>query len=651
MTGSRQSTNTDKSAPDLRSYFKGSLDLYCEIDLKGHFLYVNDAWTVCLGYSTDELVGHHFGEFLHPEDLEPSLKTYVDPDPPEAGRFRNRYRHKDGHYLSLLWSGHGDNNRNVVYAHARDITLDRRQSYLLRQVASVQSAYLQHANDRASLFGQVLTEILAATESEFGFIGEIDVGASSAPHLSKAFAQSPVKAKDWLESHAEASIKEGREVLTNSLAKSGNSKITSFYSVPLEYLGERVGVVAVANRPGGYTADFVRRLKPLIEATSAVVGLFISSQRENAIRERFMVVVENLPILLTEFGPDARITWANRFYREKLGISETEIKDEDVLAESVGDPTGNLGEEERAREFMLSGRTDWQDFNLMDKRGHRFPSTWTNIRLKDGRAIGIGQDLTDRRAAEAKMIQSSKMASLGEMSAGVSHEINNPLAIIQGGAFRALENLSHVPPGGAKDKRDEVEADLNRIIQNCDRIARIVRGLRAFSRSAEHEPFIPTPLSSVVDDVMNFANERFKSENIEFHIDFRDYYVIDCRPVQMAQVLMNLLNNAFDAVTERDHNHRHIWVTAEQTGGKLLMSVEDSGPGISKSAQARIFEPFFTTKDIGLGTGLGLSISKGIIESHGGRLWLDSESKRTRFWIELPLKQPTTDTGLKDQKR
>lgn len=651
MTGSRQSTNTDNTAPDLRSYFKGSRDLYCEIDLKGHFLYVNDAWTACLGYSTDELIGHHFGEFLHPEDLEPSLQTYVDPDPPEAGRFRNRYRHKDGHYLSLLWSGHGDNNRSVVYAHARDITVDRSQSLLLRQVASIQSAYLQHANDRQSLFGQVLTEILAATESEIGFIGEIDLIEQSGPRVTRAFAQSPAHAKKWLEGTARESIEEGREVLIDKASASPDSKFTSFYSMSLEYLGERVGVVAVANRPGGYTTDFVRRLKPIMEATASVVGLFISSQRENAIRERFMVVVENLPIMLTEFGPDARITWANRFYRDKLRISETEIKDADVLAESVGDPTGNLGEEERARVFMLSGRTDWQDFNLMDKDGRRFPSTWTNIRLKDGRAIGIGQDLTDRRAAEAKMIQSSKMASLGEMSAGVSHEINNPLAIIQGGAFRALENLSHVPAGAAKEKRDEVEADLNRIIQNCDRIARIVRGLRAFSRSAEHEPFIPTPLSSVVDDVMNFANERFKSENIEFHIDFRDYYVLDCRPVQMAQVLMNLLNNAFDAVTDRDRQHRHIWVTAEQNDGKLLMSVEDSGPGIPKSAQARIFEPFFTTKDIGLGTGLGLSISKGIIESHGGRLWLDGDSKRTRFWIELPLKQSSVRSEIKDQKR
>ena len=640
MTGSRKVTDTDNNAPDLRRYFNGSQDLYAEIDMQGHLLYVNSAWTQRLGYTYDEVVGRHFGDFIHPEDLKLSLDTYADTEA-SRGNFRNRYRHKDGHYIALFWSGHTDNNRHIAYTHARDITLERRQSEILRQVAAIQSAYLKYANDRTVLFSEVLKEILSATESTKGFIGEIDLVSSTLPPRLKAFAQIPDGAKEQLEPYTSESIERGQDVRIEDFTSRLETSLSSFYSVPLEHLGEHVGVVSIANRPGGYPEDFISRLKPIFEAAAAVIGLFISSQRENALRERFTVVAENLPIFLTEFGADARITWANRFFRERLEISENDIRQDDVLSGSVGDPTGQLGEGERAREFMLSGRSDWQDFNLMDRKGRRFPSTWTNIKLKDGRTIGIGQDLTDRRIAEAKMIQNSKMASLGEMSAGVSHEINNPLAIIQGGAFRALENLKHLSLVQSPEKLSDVESDLNRIIQNCDRIARIVRGLRAFSRSAEQEPFIPTPLATIVDDVMNFASERFKSENIEFHLDFQSHYALDCRPVQIAQVLMNLFNNAFDAVMLQPPSNRHIRFTAENGDGKLLLTLEDSGPGISKSTQARIFEPFYTTKDIGHGTGLGLSISKGIIESHGGRIWLDTESQRTRFRIELPFKQPT----------
>jgi C4-dicarboxylate-specific signal transduction histidine kinase len=237
------------------------------------------------------------------------------------------------------------------------------------------------------------------------------------------------------------------------------------------------------------------------------------------------------------------------------------------------------------------------------------------------------------------MIQSSKMASLGEMSAGVSHEINNPLAIIQGSAFRAIQNLEAADPSNWLHHRDDVEGDLNRIIQNCDRIARIVRGLRAFSRSAEHEPFMPTPLSSVIDDVMNLAFERFVNHRIKMHIDLAEIITLDCRPVQLGQVLMNLLNNAYDAVIENDESKREVWVQAMLEGEVVVISVEDSGHGIPLSLHNRILEPFFTTKDVGRGTGLGLSISKGIIESHSGRLWLDPSSERTRFVIELPLHQ------------
>lgn len=625
----------------LREYFEGSLDLYCEIDDQGVFQFVNRAWELTLGHPILNLIGRPFVDFLHPDDRAHSVDVFQDPDPPGKGFFRNRYRHKNGHYLTFLWSGHTDHKRRLTYAHARDVTDEFRKSNLLGRVASIQNTYMRYGTNKRGLFDQVLQELLKATESELGFIGEIRDGTLNGAKFLGVYAITGGLERQNLTALSAHSIETGTTTIVNDLAHlpkpldSDESKISSFCGVPLYYSGEHIGMIGVANRRGGYSEEFLDKMKPVIEATASVVGLFHASQRENALRERFMVTVENLPIMLTEFGPDGRITWANRFFREKLGWSESEIASTDLLPEILDQSP----EEERARTFMLSGRTDWQDFNLRGKDGKYFQSSWTNVRLKDGRAIGIGQDISDRRAAEAKMVQSSKMASLGEMSAGVSHEINNPLAIIQGSAFRAIQNLEGSSGEEGAHKRDDVEGDLNRIIQNCDRIARIVRGLRAFSRSADHEPFIPTPLATVIEDVLNLAHERFKSQNIELHIELGEPHIIDCRPVQMAQVLMNLLNNAYDAVSEHSGPLRAVWVRAKEVGDHIQISVEDTGPGIPPDVQNRILEPFFTTKDIGKGTGLGLSISKGIIESHEGRLWLDASSKRTRFVIELPIRQ------------
>lgn len=611
----------------LRDYFDGSLDLFCEISLEGRFQFVNSAWTTLLGYASCELIGQNFEDFLHPLDRMRSRKVFDDRDSQGKRSFRNRYRHKNGSYLTFLWSGHVDHRRGVVFGHARDVSDDMIESSLLSRVAAIQDVYMRMGTKNRNLFEQILTELLPALECTDGFIADIHTDEITAERSLSVYARTVGISIEMVTNSVAEVIRTGRA------DSHGATEQNSFCVIPLHDLGQLVGIIGVAHRHGGFTPEFLRLAKPVIEVIGSIMVLYNSSLRENALRERFVVIVENLPMMLTEYGPDGNVTWANKYFRDKLGFSEAEIASGPEL-------TGVLkSDAERARTFMLSGRTDWEEFTLHNRNGESFQSVWTNIRLKDGRAIGIGQDVTERRIAEAKMIQSSKMASLGEMSAGVSHEINNPLTIIQGSAFRALQNLGNLNQMTATQSRDEVEGDLNRIIQNCDRIARIVRGLLAFCRSAEHEPFLPTPLSSVVDDVLNLAYERFINHKIKIEISLQDSPTLDCRPVQLGQVLMNLLNNAYDAVSVCEEDKRIVWVHVTTTATTVQISVEDSGPGISIAVRDRILEPFFTTKDVGKGTGLGLSISKGIIDSHGGKLWLDTASKRTRFVVQLPLRQ------------
>ena len=259
---------------------------------------------------------------------------------------------------------------------------------------------------------------------------------------------------------------------------------------------------------------------------------------------------------------------------------------------------------------------------------------------KIDRLVGFNWDVTDqrraeaeRRATEAALVQGSKMASLGEMASGVAHEINTPLTVIQGKAFQMLRALDGTP-FGPQQQRDT----LQRIIDTTERIARIIRGLKSFSRSGERDPFLPCSLRAMVRETLDLCEERMRHNGVELRLaEILDLHV-NGRASQLSQVLLNLLGNAYDAVQSLPER----WISVEcRQGrkGRVELRVTDSGTGIPDAVAERMMQPFFTTKELGKGTGLGLSISKGIIEEHGGTLRLDRQSKNTCFVIELPVQE------------
>ncbi len=225
------------------------------------------------------------------------------------------------------------------------------------------------------------------------------------------------------------------------------------------------------------------------------------------------------------------------------------------------------------------------------------------------------------------------MASLGEMASGIAHEINNPLAIITA----KTAHLMKVLEAGTVDPLS-ARKDLVRIQQTAYRIASIVKGLRAFSRSADRDPFAAVSLDNLINDTLSLCHERFKNSGVELILRDIPNVSIDCRGSQISQVLLNLLNNAFDVVQALPAK----WVSlsvAELPSEKIQFSVTDSGNGISPDIVEKLMQPFFTTKDVGKGTGLGLSIARGIIEDHGGQIYYDKTSANTRFVFELPIRQ------------
>jgi signal transduction histidine kinase len=230
---------------------------------------------------------------------------------------------------------------------------------------------------------------------------------------------------------------------------------------------------------------------------------------------------------------------------------------------------------------------------------------------------------------EAKILTSARLASLGEMAAGIAHEINNPLAIINGHVGVLRRQIATATP-----ENEEVLRKLSAIENTVQRIAKIIRGLRSYARESDHSSLETFTVESVIEDTLSFCHEKFKNNGVALNSKLEPNLLLQGRPTQISQVLLNLLNNAYDAVSS-SHN-KEVTVEAKRKDNGVELSVSDSGPGVPIHLRTKVMEPFFTTKEVGKGVGLGLSISSGIVQAHNGRFYLDDKSLNTRFVIWLP---------------
>ena len=272
--------------------------------------------------------------------------------------------------------------------------------------------------------------------------------------------------------------------------------------------------------------------------------------------------------------------------------------------------------------------------------------------------------MSNLKEAQSQLVHSEKMASLGQLTAGIAHEINNPINFVYNGIdslkmslddlITIINQYDHLASASAEDIPNlisEIEATkkklrFGRIMKNlpevlsdiktgANRTIEIVKGLRVFSRLDEEEQKmanINECLNSTLILLRNKTKDLIKVRKFyDNHIDD-----IMCFPGQLNQVFMNLLTNAIQAIPE-DKKDGEIMIYTENLEKSIIIRILDNGTGIPEDVKKRIFEPFYTTKPVGIGTGLGLSISFGIIEKHDGKIYVNSEmNKGTEFVIELP---------------
>jgi PAS domain S-box-containing protein len=270
-------------------------------------------------------------------------------------------------------------------------------------------------------------------------------------------------------------------------------------------------------------------------------------------------------------------------------------------------------------------------------RGHAFP-TGDGISLFF-RNITAEKKLQDQLTLE-QLLREKRIEALSHMAGGLAHEINNPLAIIQGRA----SDLRRLAAGDAPLAASAVRAACDNIVQTSDRAIKILRGLKGFGREAGKDPMEFASIYEIAEQCMELQQARFDSNDIEVRVDLKpDIPLLLCRETQIGQILTNVLNNAFDAIVQSDSAVRWISLTAEQVEDDIRIDITDSGPGIEDHFKAHLMEPFFTTKELGLGMGVGLSLSRAIAQDHGGTLALCKDMEHTCFRLVLPIKGDTAD--------
>ena len=255
----------------------------------------------------------------------------------------------------------------------------------------------------------------------------------------------------------------------------------------------------------------------------------------------------------------------------------------------------------------------------------------------------IGAKMRDRadRALElerSKSQQISKLTAIGEIAGGIAHEINTPLSLIQLRAEYMLESLSD----GSMDK-EAFSHGLISVNDTVKRIANIIQSLRFFARDAEGDPVELYSISKIVEDTLSLCQERFNNHEVQINFSRSHDVKISCRPAELSQALLNLLNNSFDAVQNLPEKWIRIKLAVRE--GYIRLSIIDSGKGIPSATQEKMMQPFFTTKEVGQGMGIGLSISMGIIKSHGGILQVDNSRTNTTIFIQLPI-QTSNQMGM-----
>jgi PAS domain S-box-containing protein len=369
-------------------------------------------------------------------------------------------------------------------------------------------------------------------------------------------------------------------------------------------------------------------------------------------------VIDIVPDFIFAKDREGRFTLANRATAEAYGT-----KPENLIGKTDRDFNSNFEEVEFFRRMDLEVMNTLQERFISEERvtdAHgkvRWLQTVKRpIVVKDGSAsqvLGTSTEITQRKETElelrrqrAELAHVTRISTMGELAASLAHELNQPLTAILSNAQAALRFMAAKPPD-----LEEIREIFKEIVQDNNRASEVIRRMRAMVKKEEVE-FVPVDLDNLIEDVMMLVRSDAVLHNVQISFEASsDLPPVRGDRVQLQQVVLNLLVNAFDAVKNCPVPDRQVIVRVEREGARMLkVTVRDRGTGLSGDALDKIFQPFYTTRQDGLG--MGLAICRSIIEAHGGRLWVENNPDRgATFCFTVAVEQRDEGWGSRDEGR
>jgi len=362
--------------------------------------------------------------------------------------------------------------------------------------------------------------------------------------------------------------------------------------------------------------------------------LKVSESRFRMLSQEFRTLLDAIADELLLISPDLKVRWANKAFAARLEKDTSDVVGE--LCHQLWFDSGVRCENCLVLRSFSTGRPEYVPVTAI--RGRFFERRAFPIRDDDGRVqsvIVVATDITEKTTLQAEALRAGHLAALGELSAGVAHEINNPIT----GIINYAQLIANKNQAGSRDY------DIaGRIVREGERIAGIVKSLLSFARE-RREDKAAVSFRDILDDAIMLMGAQMRKDNIRLLVDLPEGLpMVLVNSQQIQQVLLNLLSNARFALNQKnpvEGEGKVIVITGEETfyddSGYVSIAVRDSGAGIPSGIIDKVMNPFFSTKPVGEGTGLGLSISHGIIRDHGGRLRIEStEGVYTEIVLELP---------------
>jgi PAS domain S-box-containing protein len=590
-------------------------DGYFETDRAGNITFVNDAMIRRLGYSKEELIGMNYRALRPKEEAKAVFEAYnrvYKTGEPLRGFFTEIICKDGSHILAETSAFPLRNEKGEIIGFRgirRDITERKQAEEALRRSEGRYRTILEEMEegyyevDLAGTFifvNDAMSHILGYSRDELiGMNYKIYTPKEDAKAIFQAYNR-VYRTGEPLKWYPMAEFK-----------KDGTLILAEDSVLPL--LDEKGEVIGFR----GISRNVTERKKA-----------------EEALRrseEKYRAILEEMEDSYFEVDLGGHLTFVNNSVCRHLGYSKEELMGMSYKVFTDEDYIKSLFQiyNEVYRTTTPNKGFRWKIIRKDGSAGV-IDSSVSPLRNAKGEVIGfsgVGRDITERRKIEEQLILTDRLASIGQLAAGIAHELNNPLTSVIGFSDLLLE----------RDLPADVKADLKTVNQEAKRTVNIVKGLLAFAREQRTEKSLVN-INIIIQGVLQIRSYEQRVSNIEVDARFAPALsLVMGNGVQLQQVFINIIVNAEQAMIEA-HGRGKLTIVTEQVGEIVRASITDDGPGINPDNMKQLFTPFFTTREVGKGTGLGLSICHGIVTEHGGKLYAESKpGKGATFVVELPI--------------